>query len=76
MLVPHRSSIYVISYPAYIVDEFLVLLGNILQGQTGPHIDDVVQQLTREIPHYTGCAGHSHFVNALVIITLAQGSSS
>ena len=45
MLVPHRSSIYVVSYPAYIVDEFLVLLGNILQGQTGSHIDDVVQQL-------------------------------
>ena len=76
MLVPRRSSIHVVSYPAYIVDEFLVLLGNILQGQTGPHIDDVVQQLTREIPYYTGCAGHSHFVNALVIITLAQESSS
>ena len=76
MLVPHRSSIHVVSYPAYIVDEFLVLLGNILQGQTGPHIDDVVQQLTREFPYYAGCAGHSHFVNALVIITMAQESRS
>jgi hypothetical protein len=26
-------------YPAYIVDEFLLLLGNIFEGQTGPHID-------------------------------------
>jgi hypothetical protein len=29
-------------YPAYIVNEFLVLLYNILEGQTGPHIDDAV----------------------------------
>jgi hypothetical protein len=27
------------SYPVYIVDEFLLLLGNIFEGQTGPHID-------------------------------------
>jgi hypothetical protein len=26
-------------YPTYIVDKFLLLLGNILEGQTGPHID-------------------------------------
>ena len=25
-------------YPAYIVDEFLLLLGNIFEGQTGPQI--------------------------------------
>ena len=31
-------------YPAYIVDEFLLLLGNIFEGQTGPHIDDTRQQ--------------------------------
>jgi hypothetical protein len=27
-------------YPAYIVDKFLLLLGNIFEGQTGPHIDE------------------------------------
>ena len=27
-------------YPAYIVDEFLLLLANIFEGQTGPHIDE------------------------------------
>ena len=27
-------------YPVYIVDEFLLLLGNIFEGQTGPHIDN------------------------------------
>jgi hypothetical protein len=31
-------------YPAYIVDEFLSLLGNIFDGQTGPHIDRARQQ--------------------------------
>jgi hypothetical protein len=31
-------------YPVYIVDEFLLLLGNIFQGQTGPHIDKARQQ--------------------------------
>jgi hypothetical protein len=31
-------------YPDYIVDEFLLLLGNIFEGQTGPHIDSARQQ--------------------------------
>jgi hypothetical protein len=31
-------------YPAYIVDEFLLLLGNIFEGQKGPHIDKARQQ--------------------------------
>ena len=31
-------------YPAYIVDEFLRLLSNIFEGQTGPHIDEARQQ--------------------------------
>jgi hypothetical protein len=30
-------------YPAYIVDEFLLLLGNIFEGQIGPHIDKAWQ---------------------------------
>jgi len=33
-----------VHYPAYIVDEFLLLLGNIFEGQTGPHIDRARQQ--------------------------------
>ena len=32
------------SYPAYIVDEFLLLLGKIFDGQTGTHIDNARQQ--------------------------------
>ena len=31
-------------YPVYIVDEFLLLLGNVFKGQTGPHIDKSRQQ--------------------------------
>jgi len=37
-------------YPAYITDELLVLLGNIFEGQTGPHIDSAVQWLTQQLP--------------------------
>ena len=32
-------------YPANIVNEFLLLLGNIFEGQTGPHIDKARHQL-------------------------------
>ena len=31
-------------YPAYIIDEFLLLLGNVFEGQTGPHIDEAKQR--------------------------------
>ena len=33
------------NYPTYIVDEFFSFLGNIFEGKTGPHIDEVVQDL-------------------------------
>ena len=31
-------------YPAYIVDEFLLLLGNVFEGQTGLHIEQARQR--------------------------------
>jgi hypothetical protein len=34
-----------VQYPTYIIDEFLLLLGNSFEGQTGPHLDEVRQQL-------------------------------
>jgi hypothetical protein len=34
------------NYPDYIMDELWELLGDILEGQTGSHIDNAVQQLT------------------------------
>jgi hypothetical protein len=39
-----RRREFVEGYPAYIVDEFFLLLDNILEGQTGPHIDAVRRQ--------------------------------
>ena len=39
-----RREEFVKGYPAYIVDEFLILLGNILEGQEGPHIDKARQR--------------------------------
>jgi len=41
-----RGIISEFSYPAYITDELLVLLGNVLEGQLGPHIENAVQQLS------------------------------
>jgi hypothetical protein len=38
-------------YPACIVDEFLLLLGNIFKGQTGPHIDEARHQFESSIMH-------------------------
>ena len=32
-------------YPSYITEELLVLLGNMVEGQSGPHIDDALEHL-------------------------------
>ncbi len=37
------------SYPGYITDELLVLLGNIVEGQSGSHIDDAILELGRPL---------------------------
>jgi hypothetical protein len=55
MVVPNCGIIFSFDYPDYIVDEFLSFLGNVFEGQTGTHIDNVVQQLTSlrtDLPHY------------------------
>jgi hypothetical protein len=41
-------------YPAYIVDEFVLLLGNIFEGQTGPHIDRARQRFESIPCHFRG----------------------
>ena len=33
------------AYPSYITDELLVLLGNMLEGEKGSHIDKAVREL-------------------------------
>jgi hypothetical protein len=40
-----RHGEFEVNYPDYIVDEFLLLLGNIFEGQTGPHIDEARQRI-------------------------------
>jgi len=65
-------------YPDYIVDEFMTLLGNILKGQTGPHIDSAVRTLTKAI-NPTPDSYHLHaelLRKAFDVITQAQESSS
>jgi hypothetical protein len=46
MIVPYRGIIFDFDYPDYIVTAFLEFLGSILNGHTGDHIYDVVEQLT------------------------------
>jgi hypothetical protein len=45
MVVPYRGIIFDFDYPDYIVTAFLEFLRNILNGQTGDHINDVAEQL-------------------------------
>jgi hypothetical protein len=45
MILPNHGIISEFRYPTYIIDEFLELLGNILKGQRGPHLDDAMQVL-------------------------------
>jgi hypothetical protein len=73
MVAPHRGIIFGCDYPSYIVDEFLAFLCNILDGQTGSHIDDVVQQL-RVFPTYL--PRHALSVNVLNAITRTQALPS
>jgi hypothetical protein len=77
MVVPYRSTIFDFAYPPEIVIAFLKLLGNILEGQTGEHIDDVAEQLdnaTREVdidPRHRECA-----LAALQFVMMSARASS
>jgi Family of unknown function (DUF6535) len=73
MVAPHRGIVFGFDYPSYIVDEFLTFLCNILDGQTGPHIDDVVQQL-RAFPTYL--PRHALSVKVLNAITRTRALPS
>jgi hypothetical protein len=73
MAAPHRGIIFGFDYPGYIMDKFLAFLGDILDGQTGPHIDDVAQQLSH-FPTYL--PRHALSVKALNAITRTRASSS
>ena len=64
-----RNLEFELYYPAYIVDEFLLLLENIFEGQTGPHIDEARQ-------HFESSRWHSPFnERVLKILTSGQPQS-
>ncbi|KAH9996411.1 hypothetical protein BJV74DRAFT_828107 [Russula compacta] len=64
------------NYPAYITDELLVFIGNMLEGETGPHIDLAIQQLSTDRRYrpedYDGPPGFP--AKALEVISLSRPS--
>jgi len=42
-----QGIVHQFNYPTYITDELLVLLMRLLKGQTGPHINNAVEQLSQ-----------------------------
>ena len=45
IVIPNRGLISDHTYPEYITNELLVLLGNMVEGQSGEHIDDTMVEL-------------------------------
>ena len=63
-------------YPTSLLNEFFVFLGNILEGQTGPHIDNAVQELSCN-PFFTeNCRRQALAVKALGVIAPARAPCS
>ena len=55
IIASHCGLIARFNYPAYITDELLVLVDNIIKGQTGPHIDLAMERLREwDTPFYYG----------------------
>jgi hypothetical protein len=75
MIVPYSGILSKFDYPAYITHEFLSLLGNILEGQKGGHITDVVKEVSCNIPNLDEHKS-AFFDKALDVIARAQESSS
>ena len=68
-------------YPDYIKDEFLVLLEKVFEGQTGPHIDDAVQWLSRQLPPHWRVKRYrrrkaTFWAKTFVVLTRARAQSS
>ena len=50
--IPHRGVISDRTYPKYITDELLVLLEDILKGQSGLYIDSAMEELRNNLGNY------------------------
>jgi len=69
---PSNGIISTFVCPPYIVDEFLALLGNILKGQEGEHINNAVQELRA----YQGAYGDQDFLRKLSMILFPSQTPS
>ena len=49
MAIPKRGLLSDIPFPKYLTDELLVLLGNMVDGQPGSHIDEAIKELEEAI---------------------------
>jgi len=63
-------------YPTYIRHEFLVLLGNVFAGQTGPHIDDALRQLVDLYNRRYDGESKAFVAEALKVLTRARQAPS
>ena len=68
-------------FPDYIKEELLALLENVFEGQTGPHIDDAVQWLSRQLPPYRRIRSWRRrrakfWAKTFVVLTRARAQSS
>jgi hypothetical protein len=76
MIASNDSIIATFDCPTDIRHEFLVLLGNIFAGQTGPHIDDAVQQLVNSYIRGYHWGGMGFLAKALKVLTHARQAPS
>lgn len=63
-------------YPAFIANEFLVLLAKVFEGQAGLHIDEAVQCLSSLSPDTLHARPRKFTVKALRVITRALSTTS
>jgi hypothetical protein len=63
-------------YPAFIANEFLVLLGKVFEGQAGLHIDEAVNRLSSLSPDTLHARPRKFKAKALKVITRARALSS
>jgi hypothetical protein len=56
------------NYPSYIIDDFLVLLSNVLRGESGSHIDRAMQELSANPTEFGA--------KAMAVISQSQSPSS
>ncbi|KAF8486804.1 hypothetical protein DFH94DRAFT_700750 [Russula ochroleuca] len=76
MILPH-GIISEFRYPAYITDVFFNFLGEFLEGQGGPHLDDAMQKLSS--PDIYTCYGDEQYAfrdNTLRVVKRARAPLS